>query len=122
MLGIIHRSVLGRGPPQLRSLFELQERDCSVRQTRLGAGRRRLQVTEFEGKQDYVRRSLLGLISMYNLLPPHVVEGNSTVKSFQGALQHLIMQRAIAGCPDWQDTLSPRLPLAGHPLVSILMG
>ena len=122
MLGLIRRSILGRGPKQLRDLFQLQQREAQLRHTRIAARRHRLQVVEFEGQQDYVRRSIWGLITIYNLLPSYVVEECATVRDFQGALQDLVMQRAIAGCQDWQDTLSPRLPLAGHPLVSLLMG
>ena len=61
MLGVIHRAVLGRGPSQLRALF--QRTDAAPgRHTRLSGAKHRLQLEEFNGEQDYIKRSLLGLI------------------------------------------------------------
>ena len=62
-----------------------------------------------------VRRSALGLVAVYNLLPPRVVKLNN-VKDFQGALGELLRERATAGCDDWPLTFSPRVSLANHPV------
>ena len=62
-----------------------------------------------------IRRSALGLVAVYNLLPAEVVRATD-VKSFQKELQQLVKARARANCEDWQLTLSPRLPLHNHPL------
>ena len=99
MLGLSHRTVLGFGPPQFRQLVQLAEPDPGRRFTRLHASRHRLQLVELEpSAPDYLRRSLLGLCRVYNLLPSWIVEKCSAVKSFQGALQALVKDRAAAGC------------------------
>ena len=64
---------------------------------------------------EMLRRSALGLVAVYNRLPTEVVL-ESTVKSFQTKLQELLKARATAGCDDWAQTLSPRVPLYRHPL------
>ena len=50
-----------------------------------------------------------------NLLPREVVQEDS-VKAFQSKLQGLVKERGAAGCFDWAETLSPRVPLWKHPL------
>ena len=120
MLGVIHRCVLGRGPPQFRQFIKLSGKPPG-RSTRLACARHKLQIEEMEPVQDYARRSLLGLLSIYNLLPAAVVEGSAKVSDFQSKLQNLVQERAMEGCANWADTLSPRLALAGHPLIAMLV-
>ena len=66
-------------------------------------------------KHPMIKRSFLGLVAVYNLLPASCVALNN-VKEFQRALQHLVKERAKMGREDWQDTLNPRIPMARHPL------
>ena len=82
MLGLIHRSLLGRGPPHFKKLFRLQDPGGERGRTRLAQARHRFQLEEFEGTQEYVCRSVLGLIRVYNLLPVQIVEASATVKDF----------------------------------------
>ena len=118
MLGLIHRTVLGRGPEQFKEFFQLE---ASVATHGTGLQERRRE----HGRQlkdwrrgthlNVTRRSALGLVAVYNLLPAEVVKlGN--VKDFQVALQGLVKRRATAGCEDWPLTLSPRVPLWRHPV------
>ena len=125
VLGIIHRTVLGRGPELLKSIIKIAKVSVGypLRTTRLAANRHRLQVEEkCEGSHtDYLMRSLAGAISIYNLLPPYIVEDAPTVPKFQGKCQALVLERAKAGFADWSLSLSPRLPRHCHPLLSALM-
>ena len=124
MLGIVHRRVLGLGPPQFKKLLKFQAatEGADRRSARLHKGRHRLQLAELDtAAPDYLRHSLLGVTTIYNLLPAHIVEGSTTVSAFQTALQELLMQRAQAGCEDWASTFSSRISLVGHPLVCMLL-
>ena len=56
----------------------------------------------------------LGLVWVYNHLPPKIVEQPS-VSRFQAELQRLVKDRAKARCADWAQSLSPRAPLSSHP-------
>ena len=62
------------------------------------------------------RRSLLGLLDVYNLLPASVVEQCPSVPLFQKALQELVTECAAAGTDGWQRLLSLRQEIYCHPL------
>ena len=121
LLGLIHRTVLGDGPGHLRSFFRLRPRGGGEQQ-----GRHRLQLEEYTdghwsdfvylGSQpaNYIRRSLLGLISVYNRLPAEIVESASSVSSFQSSLQGLLRYMASTGVADWAQMFSPRIPWHRH--------
>ena len=122
MLGLIHRTVLGKGPSHFRAFFKP---DYNKRQA--GIGLHRLQLCEYGAHEsdfqlpgsrpaDYLQNSALGLVQVYNLLPADIVESSSSVSSFQSALQGVLMARATAGCTDWKFTFSPRVPMHRHPL------
>ena len=64
---------------------------------------------------ELLRRSALGLVKVYNMLPAEAVD-MGCVKDSQKCLQELVQRRAEAGCEDWGDTFSPRLPWYKHPL------
>ena len=70
---------------------------------------------------EYIWRSALGLVSVYNLLPPDVVLGSATVSIFQAKLQDLTKSRARQGASDWPNLLSTRWNLLHHPLVNLRM-
>ena len=66
-----------------------------------------------------IKRSVLGLCHVYNLLPANIVQCH-TVKAFQGALQHLLCEQAVAGRPHWEALFSPRWPVQQHPLSHVV--
>ena len=108
MLGLIHRTVLKKGPKHFADIFR-------VSYTLLG----RPVVNDARKilRHPVVRRSAFGLAAIYNMLPASFVL-SKTVSDFQHKLQELIIARACAGCADWRDTLSPRISLEGHPALS----
>ena len=112
MLGLVHRSVLGRGPARFRQFFVLDPFAVTRR------GRRHdkhLLDPRDRPHLNILARSALGLVRVYNLLSQELVNAKS-VSSFQGALQNIVKSRAAQGRPDWADTFSPRMPLLTHPL------
>ena len=118
MLGIIYRSTLNdAGPPQFATYFYLEPARDTGHATRLTDARHSRQLKEHRttDSSELLKRSIFGLTAVYNLLPEEAVQFD-TVKDFQGYLQELVLIRAISGCNDWQDTLSPRVPLRHHPL------
>ena len=110
LLGVIHRSVLGKGPPHFKQFFK--------RADVTAARRHRFHLVDVRGSKstsNLIIRSAFGLIGVYNLLPELVVSAKS-VKLFQHNLQDLVKERASQGCNNWADSLSPRLHFAIHPL------
>ena len=73
--------------------FRRDKQDRQVH-TRLEAARHCHQLEENRSAytQDYINNSLLGLVSVYNLLPSWIVEKEFTVSGFQGALQALVKE------------------------------
>ena len=68
--------------------------------------------------RDYINRSTLGYISVFNILPDcvFVVAGEKlpiSVKDFQHNLTCLL--RFVSSIDDnWHELFSPRMPLVGH--------
>ena len=112
MLGLIHRTVLGLGPPHFKEHFKRVGNSVTRGDARHD---RQLVDPRLTCKGHMLVRSALGLVAVYNLLPARVVKAKS-VKDFQSQLQSLVASRAMEGCDDWQATLSPRVPLDRHPL------
>ena len=104
MLGVIHRTMLGKGPPQFAEHFKRQ-------------GQNSLQDPRKVLKAPVIKRSALGLVAIYNMLPQTVV-ATSSVQAFQRELQTIVCKAAQSGHVQWHKLFSPRLPLATHPLVS----
>ena len=116
LLGAIHRSALGKGPPHLVKHFP--KAPPPVYMTRANQRRHHLYLDDpRDGRHtELLIRSAFGLVAVYNKLPVSVVLAQS-VATFQGHLQDLIKGRAEAGCADWMETFSPRRPmLTDHPL------
>ena len=116
ILGCIHRASLCQGPPALWRFFRraTATRDSTTRQIH----RNSLQIIEWSrGRNlEIMRRSALGMIRVYNMLPQGVVE-KVNVKSFQSALTQMVRDRLIAGDHAWRFLLSPRHQLFNtHPL------
>ena len=108
LLGVVHRTVLGEGPPQFRRWFYPAE------PTRHSYWTRRQVIKTKHGKQlhDYLdssqtallRRSPLGLPRVYNELPAEAV-ACKTVKTFQRVLQQLVLKEGLAGKEEWHKLL-----------------
>ena len=109
MLGVIHRTILGRGPPHFKEFFK--RAPCVGQRHRFHLA----DVREPGPTSKLLTRSVFGLVAVYNLLPEQVFECKS-IKHFQRNLQELVKQRASSGCEDWTESLSPRLPMQSHPL------
>ena len=104
MLGLIHRTVLAEGPSQFSDFFR---RDPNHRS--------KLVDPCLSSRSPLIKRSALGLVSIYNMLPQKVVKSKS-VSAFQHGLQEIVSSFAVAGHPQWSEALSPRIPLTSHPL------
>ena len=113
ILGVIHRTILGRGPPQFRQFFYRDHLVPSFRARR----RHSLQVVDVRNLSrslNLARHSPLGMASIYNLLLEDVISHKS-ISSFQRALTNLIRERVSDGDARAYDIFCPRLPLAHHP-------
>ena len=115
MLGIIHRAVLGRGPPQFRKFIFPEAFPERHVQTRLSTRSHARRVHEYlDGCQlEIAKRSMLGLTSVYNMLPEQVVAADS-VSLMQQRVQEVV--RRSSGADGWEAVLSPRHPWYCHPL------
>ena len=107
MLGLLHKTVRGTGPSQFTEFFWRDPQHP----TKLVDPRVTL-------RSPLIKRSALGLVAIYNLLPHSIVSAKS-VSAFQKGLQELIISFAVNGHPQWSEVLSPRLPLALHPLTTL---
>ena len=107
LLGVIHRAVLGLGPPQFLSWFPLATPAIDRPLTRLQHRRHNRQVVDYceVHFSSMLARSALGLVREYNLLPQAVVKA-PTVKDFQQRLQSLVRKKALGGCDTWDRCLS----------------
>jgi hypothetical protein len=103
MLGLIHRTVIGKGPNHFKDHFKISDGMC-------------LHDPRSSDRGQLITRSALGLVAVYNLLPRGITSARD-VKSFQTRLQMELTLRAEAGAPDWDKTYSPRGPLHRHPLL-----
>ncbi len=118
ILGVIHRAAMRAGPPQLWKFFR---RDTGT-PIRLRRGNRRhdVQLVEWPSGRnlDVLRRSALGMIRVYNLLPEECVAARD-VSGFQSSLSQLVRDRLVGGDPRWKFVLSSRYAIFQyHPLVA----
>ena len=107
MLGMIHRTILGKGPRQFLEFFRRDPNHS-------------LKFVDpcLASRSPLMKRSALGLVAVYNMLPRKVVSAK-TVSSFQRGLQEIVSFFAVSSHPQWSEVLSPRLTLTSHPLASI---
>ena len=112
ILGILHRSAIGEGPPALQQFFTMDVRVPPPRAPR----RHCRHMMDPCGLRwpDYAFHSALGAVRVYNILPDYIVSARS-VKAFQSRLQGLVCTR-VGSCADWRATLSWRVPIWSHPL------
>ena len=126
LLGLIHRTVLGRGPGHFKKFFRADAHAHAE-----GRAKHRFHLVEYTGGHwtdfmypnsrpaDYVKHSMLGLVTIYNRLPAAVAEGSECVASFQKALQDMLIDAANAGTPNWSTMFSPRIPWYRHALRNV---
>ncbi len=119
MLGVIHRAVLGKGPPQFKRFFHCELVPSRHLNTRLSSRMHSRRVHEYtHGRYlDIVKRSALGLASVYNILPGDIVAIDS-VCGFQRGLQELVRGH-VGSRIEWSRLLSPRHWLHAHPLLHV---
>ena len=103
MLGVSHRTALGKGPKVFAEHFRRQDQ-------------RFLHDPRTDFKAPIIKRSALGLVAVYNMLPTSILATKS-VKLFQQQIQAMVSKYAQNGYPRWQEMLSPRVSLETHPLV-----
>jgi len=115
MLGLIHRAILKEGPAHFEHFFF---RNDTARRYERRHHSNELHSWRKGQFLELFRRSAFGLVDVYNMLPQSFM-GQATVKGFQHELQALIRKGAAARHPRWHELFSPRLALAGHPLLRI---
>ena len=110
---------MGYRPSHFQTFFQLDNRSL-IRSTRVSYRRHSKPLVEYRGSGnlDLIQRSALGLVSVYNMLPQAVIDTTS-LKHFQHLLQQMVKIAAQQSHPLWQSLLSPRLPVVGHPILSI---
>ena len=117
MLGLIHRTVLNKGPPHFKKFFylEISSRQLPARSAQRIHHRR---VHEHvDGRHlDVVKRSALGMANVYNMLPAGVVDA-ATVSSSQRSLQDILKKETAQNPDSWARLLSPRHMFHDHPLL-----
>ena len=118
-LGIIFRAVTRRGPKKLWPFFTL---DNASRRSSPRWRFHRFQVADTYRalNRDYINRSTLGYIGIFNLLPDVVFVDEDghlpiSVQSFQRNLTRLLRTVSVSEIL-WQELFSPRSPLVGHVL------
>ena len=118
MLGLIHRCVIGEGPPHFQPFFQL----CGASRTHVNTRRNAMLhskqlVNPLQGRfLEIARRSALGLVTVYNYLPQELVD-RPTVKDFQRQLQGLAKDACRQNFASWEQIYSPRVTFYSHPLL-----
>ena len=120
MLGVLHRAACGKGPECLGKYFQVASAQ-NRSGLRSGARRHKRHLADpwFDNTRrlDKVSRSAFGLIFVYNLLPPDIIE-KDYVSDFQGMCQNLLKSHTESGAADWKLLFSPRWPRYDHPLLA----
>ena len=104
MLGLVHRTVLGLGPPQFQLWFFPTACEGHQYNTRLQRRSHNRQLhNHLQGRYtELLRRSPLGLARVYNSLPQEAVDQTS-VHAFQKWLQDRVKAEASAGRDNWAN-------------------
>ena len=95
MLGVIHRAVLCQGPSQLQDFF-IEESVPMRSMSRRPRHDRQLQDLSGPLRRDYLNRSLLGYVWIYNWLPEKIVT-SSSVQKFQSRCQAFLKSCVSSG-------------------------
>ena len=77
LLGLIHRTVIGLGPKQFQEFFKLEEVVSHPNGRESERKHKKQLVSHRQGHYlEILGHSIFGLVDVYNLLPPYVVETN----------------------------------------------
>ena len=109
MLGLIHRTTLGLGPPHFQAWFYPDDSNKHGHDTRLQSGKHNKQLHDYiNGRHsEMLRNSALGLVRVYNNLPQNVVDANS-VTGFQHHVQDMLKHNADKSGDKWTKMFSAR--------------
>ena len=103
LMGLLHRVVLSDVSRQLAELFPFATSGpLEFVRTRLQIRRHNKQLIAPPFGTETLRRSLFGLVRIYNLLPQSV----ESVKEFQSTLQGALRHAASLGIPNWDSLFS----------------
>lgn len=108
-LGLIHRAILGEGPPHFQQWFFLNKNSRHSHRTRFQAKLHNKQIHDYlDGSHnELIRRSMFGLTRTYNRLEQKIVDCK-TVKSFQRKLQQKVKELLQSGDDRWASCLNSR--------------
>ena len=101
MLGMLHKVVLGVAPSPFQTLFKRSVSDLRSHGFRNGISYHNKQLQDDAGRNTptMLKRSLFGLVHVYNRLPQNVVDAGN-VQNFQKKL-HCIIKSEVDGNPKW---------------------
>ena len=108
MLGFLHKRVLGKSHPAIQRLFPFHADVFGS--LRPGEHDKQLydHILEVQQQQSLHRRSVFGMVQIYNRLPQHVVN-HTTISLFQRHLTLEARKLCEDGNPTWIDSFSCRL-------------
>ena len=114
MLGVIHCTVLGKGPGHFCEFFRLSRQQHFPRSLRMPHLRHNRQLWDpiNAGSSNFIRRSALSLIYVYNILPQAVVDRPSA-SSFQKNLQKGLRRACEDRLATWESCLGSGALLLG---------
>ena len=117
MLGMIHRTNLGKGAEHFKEFFVPADESRNP-DGRLAIHGHNRQLRSYRTGRylDVVAHSLLGAIDVYNILPEYVVEANN-VSEFQNRLQQMLKVGASERHLNWTTMLSNRHLTFRHPVL-----
>ena len=103
MLALLHKVSLGTAPEPIRSLFNMRAGtlDHLGFSNSFRTHRRQLKDPVAFFHAPIIKRSVFGLIKVYNRLPSHVLDATNT-RIFQRSLQRLAKEAAKANSANWQ--------------------
>ena len=112
MLELVHRTVLGQAPEHFKQRFCLEH---AMKRSTSRFHLENFRLHEYINRRQLavVKRSALGLISIYNMLPTEIVEAK-TVKCFQGLRQDLAKDCGSKSHPHWDSIFATRHRLHVH--------
>ena len=109
MLGVLHRTVLKRGPEHFRKWFFPAGGPTHSYNTKYQTAKHTKQLHDYlDGTHtELLRRSALGLTRTYNELPQATVDAKS-VSAFQRKLQEQLTRKAAEEQANWSNSLNCR--------------
>ncbi len=118
VLGLIHRSTLRRSPDCFFQFFRVDVHAPGRYTRKSHRHSKHLHDPCGVYSQEFLLRSPLGAIRLYNILPDAILAQN-TVKDFQSMLQTFLKERVTRRDSNWLYLLSWRQHFAYHPFVPL---